>query len=108
MPQLVRATTVYIEMRIGGVWQRINYADIPGNPNSNAWITKIIKALQDLIDSKISWAELPIDDPARENDPGREDWFRDGTDLISREDIVLSAVMIDGVLNISQRRTRRN
>ena len=107
MPQLLRATTTYIEMRYGGVWTRINYADIPGNPSSNAWITKMIKALQDIIDQKIAWAELPIDDPARENDPGQEDWFRDGTDLVSREDIIVSAEMIDGVLSVSQRRTQR-
>ena len=101
MPTLNRTTDTYIELFREGVWQRVNYSDFP-NIGSAQWFNKMIKALQAIIDTKKPINEYPIDDPEREPDPGEEHIFRDGSDIVRREDKILSAVMLNGHLNITQ------
>ena len=105
MPTLNRRTTTYIELFREGVWQRVNYSDFP-NIGSAQWITKMIKALQAIIDTKKPINEYHIDDPEREPDPGEEHIFRDGSDIVRREDKIIGGALVNGHFKIEQVRAR--
>lgn len=103
--QKVEITDNLIRLSLGGKKVEVVYDSISGKM-SQAKASKIKTALQDLIDLRIPIASLPDDDPDKTTDPANDAMFWDGTDLVSRNCIVVS-ITWDGSNIISTLRVPR-
>ncbi len=72
------------------------YADVAGNPDPAIWNTAKLSnfesLMQDKIDVRIKLNDPSLsEDPVGSTDPGREDFFYEGGDLVSRSVIFSKA-----------------
>ena len=62
--------------------------------------------MQDDIDVRIKRSDMPHDDPARQSNPNRPDFFWDGPDLVARS-VIVEDVVWDGTRYVPALREAR-
>ncbi len=87
---------------------QVLYADVPGSTWDRARLAAFTSQMQAAIDQRIRLTDDRLtDDPAKDTDPRRPDFFHDGGDLVSRSVIFSDAIWDGSQMSFRVSRARR-